>query len=350
MNTDAQPVASSATVETPVIPATAVDQAVASNDVSAFREARRAERSGKPLAPSTPDSASGEPVDQAASTDATSKPPASEPGKPKKNADTRVQELLADRARERERAERAERELAALRTGQTPPKDVKADSSPAAAAETFPEYEEYLKTAGHEDHSYERYLREQAKHIVREEMRAEREQADREAGRQRAAQSVQERDTQFRKRLDEATKADPAFMETLSDDVMALRPFSAIRDANGRWTEQPTGYHAVADEVLSSEVAPQLLRHFSDHPEDLHRIAKMLPTHLLKEMGRLEARITSGAPQTPPTKVISDAPPPAPTLSTRSSDSGSASDAAVQSGDVAAYRQARLRERTANLR
>jgi hypothetical protein len=134
MNTDAQPVASSATVETPVIPATAVDQAVASNDVSAFREARRAERSGKPLAPSSPDSASGEPVDQAASTDATSKPPASEPGKPKKNADTRVQELLADRARERERAERAERELAALRTGQTPPKDVPADSSTATAA------------------------------------------------------------------------------------------------------------------------------------------------------------------------------------------------------------------------
>jgi hypothetical protein len=348
MNTDAQPVASSATVDTPVIPASAVDQAVASNDVSAFREARRAERSGKPLTPSAPDSASGEPVDQAASTDATSKAPASEPGKPKKNADTRVQELLADRARERDRAERAERELAALRTGQTPPKDVPAASSTATVPETFPTYDAYLAT--HPDASYEQYLDERSDFRVEQKLKTEREKAEQDTHRQRAAQSVKERDTQFNARMDAAIKADPAFMETLSDDVMALRPFSAIRDANGRWTEQPTGYHAVADEVLSSEVAPQLLRHFSDHPEDLHRIAKMLPTHLLKEMGRLEARITSGAPQTPPTKVISDAPPPAPTLSTRSSDTGSASDAAVASGDVAAYREARLRERTANLR
>jgi hypothetical protein len=198
MSTDAQPVASSATPETPAPVITAVDRAVASNDVSAYREARRAERSGTPLDAAT-ESSPVPPEDQAASTDASSSP-ASEPGKPHKgNAETRVKELLAERARERERAERAERRLAELEAKAQPADAKPAESSPAAAPDTFPTYDAYLTT--HPDASYEQYLDERADFRVEQKLRAERAAAEHASRAARETDTVRERDERFRSQV-----------------------------------------------------------------------------------------------------------------------------------------------------
>ena len=88
--------------QTPEAPLSVADRAVAAGDVGAYKAARAAERAGKPLDPSPADRPAGtapaQPGQQAASTEASSSP-ASEPGSPKGhrgNADTRIQELLAD--------------------------------------------------------------------------------------------------------------------------------------------------------------------------------------------------------------------------------------------------------------
>lgn len=81
---------------------------------------------------------SGEQSDATASKTAAASEPA-KPAKDKKvarNADERVTELLTDRTRERDRADRAERELDAMKQRlsalEKPKQDAKADSSPAA--------------------------------------------------------------------------------------------------------------------------------------------------------------------------------------------------------------------------
>src|SRR5688572_29616096 len=86
--TDAQAAASSAVVP---VPDTAADQAVMSGDVAAFKEARRAERTGKPLPTSPADSSS---ADVAA--DSSSATP--EPRRDKRATEHRVPELLSERA------------------------------------------------------------------------------------------------------------------------------------------------------------------------------------------------------------------------------------------------------------
>lgn len=350
MNTDAQPAASSAAVESPA-PETvsAVDQAVAAKDVAAFREARSAERLGKPLTV-VPESSPGPVAEQPASTEVTEKP-ASEPGKPQRNAETRVRELLEERARERERAATLERELAELKARLTPPaKDGQPASSPAAAKDgiAYPaeltSYDAFL--AAHPDATYEEYsdARSDFRSEAREQLKTRTQQEAQ--TREQRQQAIQQRDQQFRERLDAAVKADPEFLNGISEEVQALKPFDAIRDASGRWKEQPTGYHGVAEQILGSDVAPLLMRHFSDHPEDLHRIAKLDPVRLIKEVAKIEDKLS----RPDPPKTVTSAPRPPTTLGSKPSAATDPVEAAVVSGDVAAFRAAREAERRAGIR
>jgi DNA repair exonuclease SbcCD ATPase subunit len=338
------PLAESSPADLTAIPAeSASDRAVASNDVSTYRAERAKERAGKPsdvVAESSPD----KPVDQAASTEVTD-PPASEPGKPRKNAESRVQELLAERARERSRAEAAERRLAELEAKQTP--DVQpAAPSPAPAA--FPSYDAYL--TAHPEASYEDYLDARADSRAEARYKALKQEEAQTSQRITRTESIQKRDQQFAERIQTALKADPEFLTNVSDDVKALKPFDAIRDSKGRWTEQPTAKHAIAEELVSSPVAPQLMRHFTDHPEDLSRLATMHPRELLKEMGKLEARFTAPSGSRPAPKTVTDAPEPPTVLGRKPSASADPADAAVQADDVSAYRAARQAQRLAGLR
>lgn len=339
---DATPAGSSPAAD---VPASVVEQAVAAGDQALYREARRAERVGTPLAPSTPDSAPAQPAEQDASTEA-STDPASEAGKPrKKNAETRIQELLKERAEERKARERLEQRLAELERSSQPKSDPQPASAPAAA-ERFPSFDDYVKA--NPDASYEDYL--DARADWRADQRIQQREAEAEAkrARERASQTEQELTTKYRAQIDAAIKEDPDFLDGISAEVLALRPFSAIRDAQGRWTEQPTGYHALGQEIFASSMAPRLMRHFSDHPEDFHRIASLQPSQLLKEMGKLEDRLTAKpAAAAPPPKTVSDAPPPPTVLGSRPVSTTDPLEAAVASGDVRAYRDARLRQRTA---
>lgn len=341
--TDAQPAAPSAAVDTTAIPS-AVDQAVASNDVSAFREARRAERIGTPLASKPAEIDTAPPAEQAASTEVPVA--ASEAAKPRKTAEDRIPELLADRAKERDRAERAERELAEVRRQQTQPSDArpKADSSPAAADAPFPTYDAYSAT--HPDASYEEYLDARADYRADQRVAARDAEREQRTQREQATRSIQERDAKARERFEAATAADPEFWDKLSPAVRSLRPLDTLRAG-----EQPTASHALATEIMESPVGPLLMQHFTAHPEDLARMATLHPRELLKEVGKLEARLAEQKPaDTPAPKTVTDAPPPPTQLGRKPGSPANPVDAAVVSGDVRAFRDARQRERIAQLR
>jgi hypothetical protein len=355
MSHDVSPAASSAAPE-PIEAVSVAEQAIASNDVAAFREARRAERAGKPLSTPAAASSAAPPEDPAQTPAADSSPADPETKRPDKRAtENRIPDLLNERRQLREEKARLERELSALRSTGTPPPDASpAAPSPATAkAIEYPaELSSYDAYAAHKpEASYEDYL--EARADVRAEQRQAAQAAHAQAKQTQTeyATRVRQRDTQFRERLNAATQADPAFMDAMSEDVKRLKPFDAIRDASGRFTEQPTGYHAVAEGILESDIAPTLMRHFSDHPDDLHRIAKLAPAPLLKEMGKLEATLASGKPAsggTPP-KLVTDSPEPPTQLGRRPAEPDNPVDAAVAAGDVAAFRAAKLRQRAAQM-
>lgn len=52
----------------------------------------------------------------------------------------------------------------------------------------------------------------------------------------------------------------------------------------------------VRDAIIESEVGPQLLHHFAQHPEDAEKLKKLSRVNALKEVGKLEDKIIGAAP------------------------------------------------------
>lgn len=349
----------------------AADRAVAAGDVAGYKAARAAERAGTPLDPSPADSpadaASAQPGKQAASTEASSAP-ASEPGKTptghKGDAASRVQEVLADRARERTRAENAEaradrleREIAELRRGSAPAAPATPTpthpAAPSAAAAKAPagqdqDPEPTLEQFENEPDPYRAWMAADARWHARQEYRQQ--QA---AEQQRtAAKAHQDAETArlngFKGRIDGETAKDPAWWDGISQEVKDLKPI-AVAKADG---EAITPYHAVAEELLDSPVAPHLMRHWSEHPEEFKKFGECAtPRELFREFAR-QSLLFEGQPKpaAQPVKTITDAPAPPTVLGTRPAAPADETDAAVRNNDFEAYHAARLRERVANQR
>lgn len=343
---DAQPVASSATPDPVDPPPSALDTAVASGDVAAFRAARLAERTGKPLEPPNPADPASAPADtsQPASTDAHDKPPASEPGaRPghKGNADTRVQELLAERADLRKRLDALER--------RTPPVETTPAAPSPAPAQADDDPEPQL--SDYED-PYA-WMRDTARWEGRQAFRQAQatERAAREA--QDATTREEARIQGFREQVEAASAEDAGFVESLSDDVKGLRTIHQAKAAG----EALTPRHAIAEELLDSPVAPALMRHWTDHPDEFQKLAGQPgPRELIREFGRQEGYLQAVAAAVaahkvkPPAPSVTQAPPPPTTLGSRPAEPVDAIESAVHSGDVAAFRAAKLRERLAAIR
>lgn len=341
---DATPVASSATpAEQVVAPLSALDQAVAAGDVGAYRAAKLAERAGTPLTPSADqpgDPAPPAPDDQAASTDA-SQPPASEPGKPghKGNADTRklelqreIDTLLAQRRQLRDEIERHPRQ-----TPPPQPQTAQAASSPAAA-DAEPKLADFEANPEQYPDPYVAWLdaRQEWKWRQLESQQAEK----------------QQRETQERSHRDwvedtarRARDLGPEVVESLSEDVRNLRPLASLAP-----DEQPTTLNFVTQQILESDAAGPILKHLSDHPEELRRL-EAIPKYgqMVYEVGKLAARLSAG-PLPPPAKVITSAPPPPTTTGNRQTEPVDPMRAAVRADDVATYKAEKLRLLTANLR
>jgi hypothetical protein len=277
-----------------------------------------------------------EPAEQAASTDATP-PPASEPGKPAKkakNADTRVQELLAERHQLQER-------LAAYERGEQPsaqPTDAsRAASSPAAAdGDTFPDFDTWAAEPANEGKSYETYTRA----LVRYELEQEQQQVQR-------FTVIRARSEAFGQRFEAAKTADPSFVTSLSDAVLQMQPVDAL----------PPGapvrpINIVAQEIIQSEQATSLLRHFSEHPDELRVLESASPSAIVRAITRLEAKYedqagSSPAATTPPRSQITKAPAPPPTLGSRPAAPANEAESALARGDFNAYREAMNRQELA---
>lgn len=306
---------------------TAVEQAAASGDVTSYREARRAERIGKPLDP--------KPVEEKPAPAAAA--PAQKPDEAR--AVSNRQRQINDY--ERRIAEQNER-IARLESRQTPAAAPRRDDTPAQApapvAEKFPKYEEYL--AQKPDASLEDWM--DARDTWRDDRRTAAEHTRSEA--ERRAQTHQQRATKFSDQVGERTKADPKFLERISPDVLSLKPFSSLEAG-----ERGGPMNAIAEELLDSPVATALMEHFTAHPDELQRLAGIRsPRELLREFGKIEARLEqSHEAPAPQPKTVTSAPSIGTTLGSRPASPADPVKSAVATNNFATFRSERLKQRIA---
>ena len=328
---DEQPGAPSAPEITPTAPSapvvTALDRAVASGDMGALREARRVERATPSASPTA--SPAVAPAEQAPLTEGSSAP-GSVPGTPrKKNADTRVQELLQERAQLRAQLEAASRPAVA------PVPDVtRAASSPAPVPiETdFPEYESWIATAPEDRNTFERYLDARSRHVYRQEqaaVRAEQEQAQRQ-------RSHVEQVTAYRGAVE-------GFMATAPDYWDVVTPILEVT--------LPTALQEALGEALTvSPIAPQILYHLGQHPDEFQRLIALPERQALVALGRIEASLPASTAATPKARAVISAHEPPTTLGRRPAGEADELVSAVASGDMGRFKALRQRDRLAATR
>lgn len=297
------------------VPPTAIEAAVASGDQAAFEEARRASLVNPvpPIASKPADSTPAKPAEQAVSTDTKDPVAASEPAK--KGAEARTKELDADitELREKLRIRAALREE--LNRPAAPPADAKpAASSPAPAAETFPEFAEYL--AQHPEASLESYI--DARADFRDAQRSKAAAAD--ADKRTRETQHQELAASFGRKVDAALKEIPDFKAVALDAPTDVIPGSFL-DA---W-------------ILDSDLGARVLYHVQKTPGEARRLMALPITAQAKELSALEATFAKPAP-----KTITSAPEPPVVLGHKPADPADPITAAVATGDQRAYEQARF--------
>lgn len=315
---DVTPVASSPTPEA-VTPA---EQAIVSNDVAAFRAARRQER---PSPTSVVASSATVPAVPVPSTEGST--PASEPGSSvpaKKNAESRIQELLTERAQLRADLEAARRPIpAAVRDGPTA-------ASPAPAGIKFQDFDTWIQAQPADVQTasdrYEQYIDARAGHVFQQQHQA-----------QEAIQARAAADREGQTRLDTYRQAADQFVTDHADYWAIVTPITQ--------TPPSATADAIGDIVLRSANPPQLLYHLGAHLEEFHRLLSLPPHQAAYELGSLAGSLQGPAPHVRSTLTRATTQPT--TLGRKAADPSDPIDAAVASGDVSRFRALKLQQRLA---
>jgi hypothetical protein len=289
---DALPAGSSPAADHASVDAPDPLDALSASELQTWRETGDTP-STSPVTDADAASSPAEPVVQAASTDA-SPVAASEPAVPAKGAEARIPELLADRAREKEGRERAERRIRELEARPQPLPDARpAASSPAPAGLVKPDAESFAY--GTADPAYIEALTDYKVAVNNATQRSAWEEGQRQA---RARDESARVMAGFDERRVAAIAKHPDF-----DAVAMLAP-----------TEIPQG-SALDLFILEDPSGAEVLYHLQlpANAAERTRISRLAPLDQIKEAVRLGDRLTATAPATRSTS----APPPPPTLSTR---------------------------------
>lgn len=325
------PVAPVATAEPaapaqPAAPATITAERDAANrgDFSSFDKAFTADRQGKTL----PDVVV-EAKPETPATAASPEPPATVSKRQQEINDRVRQATEAATAQLREEVTR----LKAQVEGRTPPKEPAAPAPPSEpewkrfrTMPDAPKLDAFDGPNALEDHAAAMALF-VAKTLATESRTAAAATADDE----RLYQAQVERVDGFVKQLNEARTADPEFVNKISPEVRTkVRPFAALAPG-----EPSSPYNIVGEQVYDSPIAPKVLLHLSQHPEELTRLTtlperyrtlphdaavkahvKFIVAEFAKLEGRLEGAEIPAAPIPAAAipETISKASPPPPTL------------------------------------
>lgn len=323
---DAQPAESS-----PAPIPSAAEQALAAGDQSAYRRARSAELSGKPLEPSdatSAESSPAKPAEQAASTDA-KEPAASEPAKPSKsNAETRIKELLAERHRQDARIAELEASLRPRQPAQPETKPAASSTASVLDSAAFPTFDKWLEQDGNTEKAYEDYIDARSDHRF-EQHEQKRQAKEAEIASKRELETKQARS---REKAQEFAAEHPDFADVVG-------PLLRLPD------NSPAAI-AIVDAVTES--GPKLLyalgQDFAADPNKsvLKRLFSLPERLALYELGKFEAALPSTVSPSP--KLVTSVTDTPTILGKKPSGSPDELAAAVRSGDQSAFKSQRWRQ------
>lgn len=229
------------------------------------------------------------------------KPETAEPkkAKPREDPNARISQAIARQREAERRAEAAERRAAELEAARQQP--------PAEAPKPVPDRERYMAMPNApKEEDYERYSDYTAdlSIFIADQRYAEKEQARQQTAAQRAAEQARiEVNTAFISRIE---AAEPNFLESVSQDVLDIPTFDSLQP-----DEPVTAWHVIGEELRRSEHVVGLMRFFTQHPDELQRLATLPPRDLTRSLAILETRIgaaPAGPAQAP--RVSSQAKPP----------------------------------------
>lgn len=282
------------------------------------------------------DSSPAAPDAQAGSTEPKA-PPASEPGTPKtKGADARKAELHAEiQTLLQQRAQL--RDEIAQRTPRPP--DAPPASSPAPVSDV-PQLKDFIARVGiaegfetYED-AQQAFLDARDTYRAREHQRVQAQVA--------YANQVQEAVRTFADRRAKAIEADPTWSEKVAPSILNLKPHFSEPPGTPRRPD-----HDLAEGIVLSEHAPQVMAYLTEHPEVFSRLLQSPTYAIYRELGRIEAALTPSVPppaDKPVPKSLSSAPPPPVVLGTKPSVLEEDWKTAVTRGDFSAYERAMNRQ------
>lgn len=218
----------------------------------------------------------------------------------KQSIQAEIDALTAAKYQTKREAEAAKAELDALKSERAQISQVQPSQSVPTPNGADPEPQES------QFDDYGKFVKAQARWEARQEFREQQQAAQRVRQEAEVTRSQRERIESFSKRIEASKGGDPAFLDKISPDVLALKPFHALLPG-----EQGGPLNAMAEEILNSPVAPQVMLHLTQHPEDFQRIATLPPRELVREMAKIEARFEVASPSAQPkAPVISQAKPP----------------------------------------
>jgi len=195
--------------------------------------------------------------------------PAAEPPKKSQGVQKRLDELTREKYEARRDAEYW-REMALRQPQPAQPAAPAVEAPPKQ--EDFPDYDDYLRAS--------------ARHEVKQELARERQEAEK----------VQREESQRRAAMDQQTKT----TEMIGKGKAAYDDFDIVAfDPKVRITE------AVLAAAAESEEGHAIIYHLAKNPAEAARIAALSPVAQVREVGKLEARLTA-----PPVKQPSSAPAP----------------------------------------
>lgn len=294
---------------------TAVEHAATTGNMREFRAARAAERADKPL-PSVTVTEEGEPVVPVPADAAPAAPKLSRKEREQQDANERTRKAV-ESATADIRAELDRLKAAAPRSEPKPaepaPKETAVQMAKRFAA--LPDAPKLDQFDSVEEHAAAMAL------FINETYGAERTAESQSRGEAEAMTAAQmARVDGFITQLTAAKTADPTFTAALTEEVKALKPFDALKPG------EPGGpRNVIAEQIYDSPIAPQVLRHLSEHPDDLKQLEAMPPhiaalpprarekahiQHIVREYGKLEGRLATAATAPAPstTKTVSEAP------------------------------------------
>jgi hypothetical protein len=287
--------------------------------------------------------AASSPAEPAAQAEEIASPttPASEPGTPRKksNAETRVQELLAENKRLKALAERSAPPPAA--EAARPAADARPEPSPVTAATTtlasFIDAPDLTKAPLSDVEFFTQFPKANTGDFTDYRLNYRQGLTDRQAAATRQFDTLH---TQYHERVDPVVAADPQIWDKLPTEFRDAKPTGITLETTDR---SRTAWNDLAREIFVSPKAGELMTYFAAHPEEMSEIAA-LPNEnsVIKAVARIEARIDSDSVPSRPVvrpRTTTSAPPPGTTLGRRTANPPvSDAKAAVANRDMGNYK------------